>query len=60
MIDTDEKEKYVEKLCDAIVNSMDRDNLEQVVWDKIYDELIFQEWVDLLMMGEDYGIETEA
>jgi hypothetical protein len=60
MIDTDEKEKYVEKLCDAIVNNMDRDKLEQVVWDKIYDELIFQEWVDLLMMGEDYGIETEA
>ena len=57
---TEDKEEYVEKLCDAIVNNMDRDNLEQVVWDKIYDELIFQEWVDLLMMGEDYGIETEA
>ena len=60
MIDTDEKDMYVEKLCDAIVASMDRKKLEQVVWDQIYEEMSSQEWVDLLMMGEDYGIETES
>ena len=57
---TEDKEKYVEKLCDAIVDRMDRKNLEQVVWDQIYEEMSSQEWVDLLMMGEDYGIETES
>jgi hypothetical protein len=60
MTDTLNKEEYVEKLCDAIVNGMDRKDLERVVWDQIYEEISCQEWVDLLMMGEDYGVETES
>jgi hypothetical protein len=60
MTDTLNKEEYVEKLCDTIVDSMDRKDLERVVWDQIYDEMISQEWVDLLMMGEDYNVEIES
>ena len=60
MTDTLNKEEYVEKLCDAIVNSMDRKNLERIVWDQLYEEMSCQEWPDLLMTGEDYGIETES
>ena len=60
MTDTLNKEEYVEKLCDAIVDSMDRKNLEQVVWDQIYEEMITQDWVDLRMTGEDYGVEIES
>jgi len=59
MTDTLNKEEYVEKLCDAIVDSMDRTDLKRVVWDQIYEEMSSQEWPDLLMMGEDYGVETE-
>ena len=59
MTDNLNKEEYVEKLCDAIIDSMDRKNLERIVWDQIYDEMITQDWVDLRMMGEDYGVETE-
>ena len=59
MTDTLNKEEYVEKLCDAILDSMDRKNLERIVWDQIYEEMITQEWTDLRMMGEDYGLETE-
>ena len=60
MTDTLNKEEYVEKLCDVIVDRMDRKDLERVVWDQIYDEMISQEWVDLLMMGEDYNVEVES
>ena len=54
------KEQYVEKLCDAIVGDMSRATLEVAVWDHIFEELITQDWIDLKMMGEDYGIETES
>ena len=60
MTDTLNKEEYVEKLCDTIVDSMDKKDLERVVWDQIYEEMISQEWVDLLMMGEDYNVEIES
>ena len=60
MTDNLNKEEYVEKLCDAIIDSMDRKNLERVVWDHLFEEMITQDWVDLRMQGEDYGIEDES
>ena len=60
MTDTFNKEEYVEKLCDTIIDSMDRKDLERVVWDQLFDEMISQDWVDLRMMGQDYGVETES
>jgi hypothetical protein len=60
MTDTFNKEEYVEKLCDTIINSMDRKDLERVVWDQLFEEMITQDWVDLRMQGQDYGIETES
>jgi len=60
MTDNLNKEEYVEKLCDAIIDSMDRKNLERVVWDQLFEEMITQDWVDLRMQGEDYGIEDES
>jgi hypothetical protein len=59
MTDTLNKEEYVEKLCDAIVDGMDRKKLERIVWDQLYDEMNYLEWVDLLMIAEDYGVEIE-
>jgi len=56
MTDNLNKEEYVEKLCDSIVDSMDRKNLERIVWDQLYEEISSQEWVDLLTLGEDYGL----
>jgi len=60
MTDNLNKEEYVEKLCDTIINSMDRKDLERVVWDQLFEEMITQDWVDLRMQGQDYGIETES
>ena len=60
MTDNLNKEEYVEKLCDTIINSMDRKDLERVVWDQLFEEMISQDWVDLRMQGQDYGIEDES
>jgi hypothetical protein len=54
------KETYVEKLCDKIIDNMDRKDLERVVWDQLFEEMITQDWVDLRMQGQDYGIEDES
>ena len=59
MTDILNKEQFVEKLWDAIVGSMGREDLERVVWDHIYEEMFTQKWVDLMMVAEDYGILAE-
>ena len=56
MIDTDDKERFVEELAEFIVNSYDRDSLERIVWDVTYEELSQMNWVDLRMTAEDYGL----
>ena len=53
------KSELVEKLCDAIVDSYDEQMLKTIVWDTTFDELICQEWVDLLMHAEDFGVYTD-
>ena len=58
--DTMNKEQYVEKLCDVIINNSDRKQLEQVVWDQLFEEMISQDWADLRMKGEEYGVEVES
>lgn len=58
MTETLNKEEFVEKLCDVIVTGMDRKDLERVVWDQIYEEMSGQDWVDIRMMAEDYGLEV--
>ena len=59
---TEDREKFVEALADAIVDSYSRDNLERIVWDVTYEELLQMSWVDLRMTAEDYGLtpRTEA
>ena len=56
MIDTDDKERFVEELAEFIVDSYDRDSLERIVWDVTYDELSQMSWVDLRITAEDYGL----
>jgi hypothetical protein len=56
----EQREEFLGRLCDTIVDGMPLNELKVVVWDQIYDEMISQEWVDLLMMGEDYNVEVES
>ena len=54
MTDNMNKEDFVEKLCNIIVKSYDRESLESIVWDMTYDELIRLDWKDLRMHAEDF------
>ena len=56
MTDNLNKEEFVEKICDAVIQTYDRDSLERIVWDMTYSELMNLEWVDLHMHAEDYGV----
>jgi hypothetical protein len=60
MTDTLNKEEYAEMLAEKIVESYDMSSLVNIVWDMTYDELTRMSWSDLLMMGEDYGVEIES
>ena len=55
MTDNMNKEDFVEKLCNIIVKSYDRESLENIVWDMTYDELIRLDWKELRMHAEDFG-----
>jgi hypothetical protein len=56
MTDNLNKEEFVEKICDAVIQTYNRESLERIVWDMTYSELMNLEWVDLHMHAEDYGV----
>jgi len=52
-----QREEFLWKLCDTIVDGMSLAQLETTVWDKIYDELVGLNDSDLELFAEDYGVE---
>ena len=55
---TDEdREEFAEKITDAMVAQMTLEDMRQCVWDLIYDDLIYQEWPDLIMQAHEYAPE---
>jgi len=53
----EQREEFLAKLCDTIVDGMSLAQLETTVWDKIYDELVGLNDSDLELFAEDYGVE---
>ena len=53
----DDKHEVVEAIVDGMVADMTFDQMRQLVWDVYYDDLIGNEWVDLLMHAEQYAPE---
>lgn len=53
----EEKGEFVETIVDAMVREMTYEQMRNYVWDMFYDDLIFQEWTDLLMYAEQYAPE---
>jgi len=51
------REEFLEKLCDTIVEEMPLIELKNMVWDKIYSEVIVLDESDLELFAEDYGVE---
>jgi hypothetical protein len=52
-----QREEFLEKLCDTIVEGMPLIELKHMVWDKIYSEIIVLDESDLELFAEDYGVE---
>jgi hypothetical protein len=53
----EQREEFLGKLCDTIVEGMPLIELKNMVWDKIYSEIIVLDESDLELFAEDYGVE---
>jgi hypothetical protein len=56
MID-EQKELFIEKICDKIVNEMPLVELRKIVWDHMLEELHTLSESDLDLYAQDYGVE---
>jgi hypothetical protein len=50
----------VEKVCDAAVKRMSREELERIAWDTIFEEVSLYEWADIVDAAETYGLDPES
>ena len=53
----EQREEFLGRLIDQIVGGMSLAELETIVWDKIYDELVGLNDSDLELFAEDYQVE---
>jgi len=56
MID-EQRELFIEKICDKIVNEMPLAELKKIVWDHMLEELHTLSESDLDLYAQDYGVE---
>lgn len=53
----EDREEIVSTIVDGILANMTFEKMREVVWDKLYEELIWNEWADLWMHAEEYAPE---
>jgi hypothetical protein len=53
----EDREEVVSAIVDGMVSEMTLEQMRQVVWDGLYEDLIWQGWSDLWMYVEDYAPE---
>ena len=53
----DQREEFLERLCDTIVDGMPLIELKNIVWDQIYNEVIDLSDSDLELFAQDYEVE---
>jgi hypothetical protein len=53
----EQREEFLERLCETIVEGMPLVDLKNIVWDQIYSELIDLSDSDLELFAEDYQVE---
>lgn len=49
------KENLAERVTDVYVSSLNREQLEQIAWDVIFNEMVGKSWGDLRMTAEDHA-----
>ena len=53
----DQREEFLGRLCDTIVDGMPLIELKNIVWDQIYNEVIDLSDSDLELFAQDYEVE---
>jgi hypothetical protein len=53
----EDREVFAETIAENVVKQMSHKDLERVVWDTIFDEMIFKDWPDLWEAAEEYAPE---
>jgi hypothetical protein len=53
----EDREEFAEKLTDAMISQMTFEDMRRCVWDTLYEDLVYQEWPDLLMQAGTYAPE---
>ena len=53
----EQKELFIEKICDKIVNEMPLTELKKIVWDQMVEELCTLSESDLELYAQDYGVD---
>jgi hypothetical protein len=51
----EDRHEIVEKIVDGMMESLSEEETRKMVWDILYDDLVFQEWPDLFMYAETYA-----
>ena len=48
------RDDLVVEIVDGIIAQMSLEDMRQMCWNVTYDDVIWQEWPDLLMLAEEY------
>ena len=48
------RDDLVVEIVDGIIAQMSLEDLRQNVWDSLYEEIVWQEWPDLVLLAEEY------
>jgi hypothetical protein len=51
----EDRHEIVENIVNGIMDSLSEEETKRMVWDMLYDDLVFQEWPDLFMYAETYA-----
>ena len=51
----EDRHDIVEKIVDGMMESLSEKEIKRMVWDMLYDDLVFQTWPDLFIHAEVYA-----
>jgi hypothetical protein len=51
----EDRHEIVEKIVDGMMESLSEEETRRMVWDMLYDDLVFQTWPDLFIHAEVYA-----
>ena len=51
----EDRAEFAERIADGMITEMTFEDMRQTCWDILYEDLMGDEWVDLLMHAEQYA-----